>query len=131
MRSVPGKRLTAERSKAHRRAAPTRTRSARGDPMGGGRQGSSQLHSIVHVNEKGGSFGGTEEYVEALTGALAARGVSSHLLCGLVSGGLPHGLASTRIVEGLADRAGQQGTAEQLASLVTEIDPDVVYLHNI
>ena len=60
--------------------------------------------SIVHVNEKGGSFGGTEEYIALVTAALASRGVRSHLVCGVVSGALPDGLESVHIVEGLASR---------------------------
>ena len=57
--------------------------------------------------------------------------MSSHLICGVLSGELPSGLASTQVVEGLADRAGRPGTAERLAALVAEINPDVVYLHNV
>ena len=52
-------------------AVPDTSAPSRGGRMDGGRQGSVELHSIVHVNEKGGSFGGTEEYVDALTVALA------------------------------------------------------------
>ena len=47
------------------------------------------FRSIVHINEKGGAFGGTEEYIEGLTHALASKGVRSHLVCGLVAGPLP------------------------------------------
>ena len=58
----------------------------------------------MHVNEKGGSFGGTEEYIALMTSALAARGVRSHLVCGVVSGTLPPDLESVHVVEGLASR---------------------------
>ena len=52
----------------------------------GRRDGGLTFGSIVHVNEKGGSFGGTEEYIALVTSALASRGVRSHLVCGVVSG---------------------------------------------
>ena len=42
--------------------------------------------SVVHVNEKGGRFGGTEEYIALLTAGLGARGVRSHLVCGVSTG---------------------------------------------
>ena len=35
--------------------------------------------SVVHVNEKGGRFGGTEEYIALLTAGLSARGVRRFL----------------------------------------------------
>lgn len=87
--------------------------------------------SIVHVNEKGGSFGGTEEYIALLTSALKGRGVRSHLVCGVVSGVLPDDLESIHIVEGLASRQPQAGTGEALAAVIAELHPDVVYLHNL
>lgn len=89
------------------------------------------FRSIVHVNEKAGAFGGTEEYIEGLTQALASHGVRSHLVCGLVAGQLPTGLASTHVVAGLADRDCPPGTAEEVASIVTGLRVDVVYLHNL
>ena len=87
--------------------------------------------SVVHVNEKGGSFGGTEEYIALVTSALAARGVRSHLVCGVVSGTLPGDLESVHIVAGLASRQPRPGTGEQLAKVIAELDPDVIYLHNV
>ena len=87
--------------------------------------------SIVHVNEKGGSFGGTEEYIALVTSALSARGVRSHLVCGVVSGTLPDGLESVHIVEGLASRQSRPGTGTALARVIAELDADVVYLHNL
>ena len=87
--------------------------------------------SIVHVNEKGGSFGGTEEYIALVTSALASRGVRSHLVCGAVSGALPPGLESVHIVEALASRHPIPGAGEQLADVIAELDADVVYLHNV
>ena len=68
--------------------------------------------SIVHVNEKGGCFGGTEEYIALLASELAGRGVRSHLVCGLVTGVLPADLSSVHIVEGLASRRPRPGTGE-------------------
>lgn len=89
------------------------------------------FESVLHVNEKGGRFGGTEEYVALLSESLARRGVRSHLACGLGGRGLPPSLASTHLVEGLARREGSPATAGELARLVATLRPDVVYLHNI
>jgi glycosyltransferase involved in cell wall biosynthesis len=85
----------------------------------------------VHVNEKGGSFGGTEEYIALVTCALSARGVRSHLVCGIVAGALPDGLESVHIVEGLASRQSRPGTGAALAEVIAELDADVIYLHNL
>jgi glycosyltransferase involved in cell wall biosynthesis len=86
---------------------------------------------VVHVNEKGGSFGGTEEYIALVTAALGARGVRSSLVCGVVTGTLPIGLDEVRIVPGLADRRTGADTAGAVAATVAEIDADIIYLHNV
>ena len=83
------------------------------------------------MNEKGGRFGGTEEYIALLTAGLAARGVRSHLVCGVLNGPTPPGLSSVDVVDGLASRTPVAGTGEALAAVVAGIDPDVVYLHNV
>ena len=87
--------------------------------------------SIVHVNEKGGCFGGTEEYIALLAAQLARRGVRSHLVCGLVTGALPADLSSVHLVDGLASRRPRPGTGHELASVIARLDPDVIYLHNV
>ncbi len=87
--------------------------------------------SVVHINEKGGSFGGTEEYITLLTSALAGRGVQSHLVCGLVAGDASQDLSSVHVVEGLRSRRPRPGTGDAVAAVVREIDPDVIYLHNV
>jgi glycosyltransferase involved in cell wall biosynthesis len=87
--------------------------------------------SVVHVNEKGGNFGGTEEYIALMTSALSARSIRSHLVCGVVSGTLPPDLDSVHVVEGLASRRPRRGTGEALAKVIAELDPDVIYLHNV
>jgi glycosyltransferase involved in cell wall biosynthesis len=87
--------------------------------------------SVVHVNEKGGSFGGTEEYIALLTSALRTRDVRSHLVCGFVSGSLPSELESVHVVEGLGSRRPRPDTAEALAEVVAELDADVIYVHNV
>ncbi len=78
--------------------------------------------SVVHINEKGGSFGGTEEYIALVTGALGARGVRSSLICGVVTGSLPPGLDVVRLVPGLADRKVTDRTAVEVANIVAELD---------
>lgn len=87
--------------------------------------------SVVHINEKGGTFGGTEEYIALLTPALKRRGVRSHLVCGSTAGSLPPGLESVQVVDGLASRRSPPSTAAGLVSAVTRLDPDVVYVHNV
>jgi glycosyltransferase involved in cell wall biosynthesis len=93
--------------------------------------GAVSFRSVVHINEKGGSFGGTEEYVALLTAALSAAGVRSSLICGLVTGSLPAGLDEIRIIPGLAERRPRAGTADAVAAAVAELDADVVYVHNV
>ena len=90
-----------------------------------------RVRSIVHVNEKGGCFGGTEEYIALLASELARRGVRSHLVCGLVTGAVPADLSSVHIVDGLASRRPRPGTGDELASVIARLDPDVIYLHNV
>jgi len=87
--------------------------------------------SIVHVNEKGGSFGGTEEYLALLTAELADHGVESHLVCGALTGAVPDAMRSVHVIEGLASRAASPGTASVVADFVAAIGADVVYVHNV
>lgn len=89
------------------------------------------FQSILHVNEKGGSFGGTEEYIALLSAGLSARGVRSHVVCGVVVGDVPAELSSVHIVEGLATREPRRGTGDALAKVVAGLDPDLIYLHNM
>jgi glycosyltransferase involved in cell wall biosynthesis len=100
-------------------------------PHGGDIDATVRFRSVVHVNEKGGSFGGTEEYVALLTAALADRGVSSHLVCGAITGELPRDLRSVDVIEDLASRELGPTTAAAVADAVAVIDADVVYVHNI
>jgi glycosyltransferase involved in cell wall biosynthesis len=86
--------------------------------------------SIVHVNEKGGSFGGTEEYIALLTAELTALGVTSHLVCGAVVGEVPVTLTSVDIVEDLASRRSRPHN-EVLTATIKQLDADVIYLHNL
>jgi len=87
--------------------------------------------SIVHVTEKGGSFGGTEEYISLVTSELGRRGVRSHLVCGTVGRTLPQGLASVDVVDGLATREPATPAGPELVGLLQQLDADVVYLHNL
>lgn len=87
--------------------------------------------SIVHVTEKGGSFGGTEEYISLVTSELRSRGVRSHLVCGTLDGAPPAGLTSVDVVGGLASREPAASTGPELVRVLERIDADVVYLHNL
>jgi glycosyltransferase involved in cell wall biosynthesis len=112
---------------------PVSSPTASGPVLRRGRRRNSDLPfaSVVHVNEKGGSFGGTEEYIALITSALAARGVRSHLVCGVVLGSLPPELESVYVVEGLTSREPRPDTATALTELVADLAPDVIYVHNV
>lgn len=110
----------------------TRTRPVdRPTQPGAGRAADVSFSSVVHVNEKGGNFGGTEEYIALVTAGLAESGVRSSMVCGVVSGPLPPELDAVHLVPGLASRAPQPGTAAALAEVVAALDPDVIYVHNV
>lgn len=94
------------------------------------RSGGTPFRSILHINEKGGRFGGTEEYIDRLTVRLRGEGVQSHLVCG-VDGAAAHELDSVRVVPGLASRSPVWGTAEGVADAVRDLDPDVIFVHNV
>jgi len=87
--------------------------------------------SIVHVNEKGGSFGGTEEYISLVTSELSRRGVRSHLVCGVLGGTVPVEFDSVHVVEGLASRDPVLSLGPELVQLFGTLEPDVIYLHNM
>jgi glycosyltransferase involved in cell wall biosynthesis len=87
--------------------------------------------SIVHVNEKGGRFGGTEEYLELVTGELASRGVRSHLACGFLAGEVSPVLDSVEVVDGLGSRKIGTHTAAELVEAIGRTEADVIYLHNL
>lgn len=89
------------------------------------------MASVLHINEKGGRFGGTEEYLALLTAGLARAGVRSHLACGIVGGSTPPELSSVHVIEGLASRSAVAGTAAAVVALVEQLEPDVIYLHNV
>lgn len=87
--------------------------------------------SIVHVTERGGSFGGTEEYISLVTSELSRQGVRSHLVCGTVGSTVPPGMASVDVVEGLAAREPVTPVGSELIGLLERLDAEVVYLHNL
>ena len=117
--------VAADRTRPSRGRGPDRSRP---EPASSGEL---TFGSIVHVNEKGGSFGGTEEYISLVTSALSRRGVHSHLVCGLLGGTVPPELDSVHVVEGLASREPLPQLGPQLVQLIGRLDPDVIYLHNV
>lgn len=84
--------------------------------------------AMVHVNEKGGRFGGTEEYIDLLSVSLQPR--RSVMICGLLSA-VPPRVDVVRVLPGLADRDGVPGTADELADQLAGFDAGVVMLHNV
>jgi len=95
-----------------RRSGPSSARMVGGDDRAvsaGGRvcraaRESASFESVFHVDEKGSSFGGSEDHVSLLTAALDAVGVRSSLVCGPVTGAPPVRMDGVRIVAGLAER---------------------------
>ena len=84
----------------------------------------------MHVNEKGGRFGGTEEYIALLTAGLTARGVRSHLVCGVSTARRRRG--SARCTSSTGWRRGPRSRHRRGAGRRgRRLDPDVIYLHNV
>ncbi len=90
-----------------------------------------EVKSILHINEKGGKFGGTEEYIASLAKLLSLRGISSHFIYEHLYGNLPSDIASHRKIDGLGNRNGDPRLGEKVLNAVLEINPDIVYIHNI
>ncbi len=91
----------------------------------------SELKSVLHINEKGGKFGGTEEYIASLAKLLSLRGISSHLIYEHLHGNLSSDITSHRKIDGLGNRNGDSKLGKEVLNAVLEIAPDIVYLHNI
>ncbi|MFQ5776154.1 MAG: glycosyltransferase family 4 protein [Kiloniellaceae bacterium] len=89
------------------------------------------MRAILHINEKGGRFGGTEEYIAALAAAMARAGIESHLIYEHAHGELPGDLASAVRIDGLGDRNAERDVSDEVLRVVAETGPDVVFVHNI
>jgi glycosyltransferase involved in cell wall biosynthesis len=57
--------------------------------------------------------------------------VTSHLVCGFLAGDVPSELESVEVVEGLGSRRIGTHTAGELVDVITRLEPDVIYLHNL
>ena len=86
--------------------------------------------SVLHVNDKGGSFGGTEQYIASVAAGLAEAGVANHLAYGELSGPTAPHLSHFRI-DGLASRTPDPDAPAQLVELARRARPDLVYVHNV
>jgi glycosyltransferase involved in cell wall biosynthesis len=89
------------------------------------------LGAILHVNEKGGQFGGTEEYIATLSSMLHLYGISSSLIYGTKFGDIPDAIAAHFHVPGLSVRGGGTDAPHRVLEIVRRLKPDVVYIHNI
>ncbi|MBO1350544.1 MAG: glycosyltransferase family 4 protein [Hormoscilla sp. GUM202] len=93
------------------------------------------VRSILHINEKGGKFGGTEEYIISLAQLLMPMGTTSHLLYDGVHGTMPTVPEKSEIshtfIPGLGNRDGDAEVPDRVLDAVREINPDLVYVHNI
>ena len=90
----------------------------------------SAISSVLHINDRAGQFGGTEQYIASLTDALAAKRVASHLAYSALAGEAPQGLRLHH-VGGLDDRSGRRLDTARLDALIRELEPDLVYVHNV
>lgn len=89
------------------------------------------IHSILHINEKAGQFGGTEEYIVSLTKLLSPLKISSHLIYDHLHGRIPSSVESHVRISGLGDRDGSEDVAGRVLQLCMRISPEIVYVHNI
>ncbi len=89
------------------------------------------MRKILHINEKGGRFGGTEEYIAALVTSMSRAWIGSHLIYDHAPGPLPEGLASAVRIDGLGRRNFERDLSGDVLRIVAEIGPDIVYVHNI
>ncbi len=89
------------------------------------------MRKILHINEKGGRFGGTEEYIAALVTSMSRAGIGSHLIYDHAPGPLPEDLASAVRIDGLGLRNFERDLSGDVLRIVAEIGPDIVYVHNI
>ncbi len=89
------------------------------------------MRKILHINEKGGRFGGAEEYIAALARAMSRAGIESHLIYDHAPGELPEDLASAVRIDGLGERNVERDVSGDVLRMVAETEPDIVYVHNI
>jgi glycosyltransferase involved in cell wall biosynthesis len=88
------------------------------------------FQSVLHINEKGGRFGGTEGYIHGFAEICAHHGISSYLIYDKVCGEFSKNLTYLW-VPGLGKRKAITDAPERTAEIVCRVRPDVVYLHNI
>lgn len=89
-----------------------------------------EFKSVLHINEKAGRFGGTEEYVDSLTEICSNKGIKSYLICG-VEHGERHPNLILFSIPGLEDRDARKDISKRVMDIVHKIKPDIVYIHNI
>ena len=90
----------------------------------------SGFQSIVHVNEKAGRFGGTEEYIDTLVQTCTAQEIQSYLVYGKKHGAVGPDLELVE-VPGLEDRDASVDVSHRVRAVIDKLQPDVVYVHNL
>jgi glycosyltransferase involved in cell wall biosynthesis len=90
-----------------------------------------KVRSILHLNDKAGQFGGTEEYIASITRLFSSIDVASYLVFGKQYGLISPDFISYFKVPGLASRDMSNETPNQVLSIIDKVKPDIVYLHNI
>ena len=88
------------------------------------------LSSLLHINEKAGRFGGTEEYIESFSQLCARHGIASYLIYGKAYGQLPETLTCYQ-APGVAKRKSSTETVDAIERILNQIKPRLVYIHNI
>ncbi len=91
----------------------------------------SDIRSIVHVNEKFGQFGGTEEYIASLASLVSSLGIKSHIFYEHLHGNVPSFINKYAVIPGLGSRDIVKNIDVKLLHSMLPIEPDIVYIHNI
>lgn len=91
----------------------------------------SGIRSILHINDKAGQHGGTEEYITSLALQLSPMGISSHLIFGNPHRSISPYIASHKRIAGISSNDDGENIYQDLLETILTINPDIVYVHNI
>ena len=93
-------------------------------------QSKEAFQSVLHINEKAGRFGGTEEYIRGFAKICAHYDISSYLIYDKAYDLLLSNLTCFQ-VPGLGERQPTTDTSINIKKIIQQVQPDVVYIHNI
>lgn len=89
------------------------------------------IKTIVYINDKTGTFGGTEEYLNSLSLFLKRQGIRSSIIYGESKGELSDDIDDYFHLPELAVRDSTANLAPKISEILEHLEPDVVYIHNI